>query len=76
MNIRQIIRNKLSEEIYISQGNIETAVEAVLDRIDLAEKIEEAIENMLPDAITELVENIVDEELTEAVEDAIAQELD
>ena len=76
MNIRQIIRNKLSEEIYISQGDIEAAVENILDNLDLAETIQEAIDELLPAALTDTVQSIVEEEVHGAVEDAIAQELD
>ena len=63
MNARQIIRDTLTSLIEITRDDIENAVMA----LDLADMIQEAVEEYLPEAIKQAVE----EELEAAVEEAI-----
>ena len=63
MNARQIIRDTLTGLIEITRDDIENAVMA----LDLADMIQEAVEEYLPEAIKQAVE----EELEAAVEEAI-----
>ena len=63
MNARQIIRDTLTSLIEITRNDIENAVMA----LDLADMVQEAVEEYLPEAIKQAVE----EELEAAVEEAI-----
>ena len=68
MNVRQIIRNIITELVTIDREQIENAI---MD-LDLNDMIANAIEDKLPDAI----EKLVQEELNEAVSNALNNLLD
>lgn len=71
MNIRHIIQNALDNYIRIEEEDIEGAVRAVLENLDITGRVQYAIEATLPDALEEVVEELIDEEVLNAVVDAV-----
>ena len=68
MNARQIIRDTLTELVTISQRDIENAVMA----LDLADMIQEAVEEYLPEAIKQVVEEEIEAAVEEAIDGALS----
>lgn len=71
MNIRHIIQNAIEDYISIEEEDIEGAVRAVLENLDITSRVQYAIESLLPDALEEFVEEVIDDEIADAVVDAV-----
>ncbi len=61
MNVRSIVRKAIQEYINISSADIENAVQEALENLDIGEKVQDAVECALPEAISEVVESILDD---------------
>ena len=68
MNARQIIRDTLAELVTITRDDIENAVMA----LDLADMIQEAVEEYLPEAIKQAVEEEIEAAVEEAIDGALS----
>ena len=68
MNARQIIRDTLAELVTITRDDIENAVMA----LDLADMIQEAVEEYLPEAIKQAVEEEIETAVEEAIDGALS----
>ena len=68
MNARQIIRDTLAELVTITRDDIENAVMA----LDLADIIQEAVEEYLPEAIKQAVEEEIEAAVEEAIDGALS----
>lgn len=67
MNVRQIIREAITDLVTIDRQQIEDAVM----NLDLSDMIAEAIADKLPDAIEEIVKEELDDVVSEVIDNAL-----